>query len=75
VTDFRNFRPKKEEEEVLKKRMINRLRIRNQLDASFKEVTITAWYTRKFLLVKDQKDIGFAWINSRVNDGKPQFVL
>jgi hypothetical protein len=23
-----------------------------------KEVTITAWYTQKFLLVKDQKDIG-----------------
>jgi hypothetical protein len=22
-----------------------------------KEVTITAWYTQKFLLVKDQKDI------------------
>jgi hypothetical protein len=35
-----------------------------------KEVTITAWYTRKFLLVKDQKDIGVPGLILEVNDGK-----
>jgi hypothetical protein len=32
-----------------------------------------AWYTLKFLLVKDQKDISLPGLILEVNDGKPQF--
>jgi hypothetical protein len=62
VTDFRNFLKKKE----AKKRGAEKTDDKSASDKKTnfmdaielpKEVTITAWYTLKFLLVKDQ-DIG-----------------
>jgi GLPGLI family protein len=63
VTDFRNFRPKKKKLKRVGAKADDKSasdKKTNFMDAIElpKEVTITAWYTQKFLLVKDQKDIG-----------------